>query len=213
MATIALLTAADCQAKLGNPLNEKDMVLFDVPPALEIGAVPKRIYCNKALVGPLTAAFKALVGTGEVKFLKTWDGCFNIRPTKGGSSPSLHSWGLAVDVNAAWNGFGKPPNLRPQFVKCFTDAGFDWGGAWSTPDGMHFQLKQSLFAAGSGAAEIAALDKGIATHAPNPTLTAALALADATVHLLGTLEHPSNTIQAAIRSMAAAAGQLRAENG
>ena len=46
-----------------------------------------------------------------------------------------------IDVNAAWNGFGKKPTLSKEFVKCFTDAGFDWAGTWSKPDGMHFQLK------------------------------------------------------------------------
>jgi hypothetical protein len=136
-----MLTAAKCLAILGDPIKEKDMVLFDVPVELEIGVIPKKIYCNKRLVEPLTAAFKALVKTGEVKYIRTWDGCFNIRKKRGATTPSLHSWGLAIDINAAWNQFGKPPNLRPQFVKCFTDAGFDWGGTWKKPDGMHFQLR------------------------------------------------------------------------
>lgn len=136
-----MLTAAECLAKLGDPIKEKDMVLFDVPSALEIGVIPKRIYCNKRLLVPLTQALTALSKTGEVKYLKTWDGCFNIRKQRGAATPSLHSWGLAIDVNAAWNQFGAPPNLRPQFVRCFTDAGFDWGGVWKKPDGMHFQLR------------------------------------------------------------------------
>ena len=54
---------------------------------------------------------------------------------------SLHSWGVAIDVNAAWNPMGKEPKLSQGFVKCFKDAGFDWGGDWDYPDGMHFQLK------------------------------------------------------------------------
>ena len=47
-------------------------------------------------------------------------------------------------VNAAWNGFGKKPTLSKEFVKCFTDAGFDWGGLWAKPDSMHFQLKRLI---------------------------------------------------------------------
>lgn len=118
------------------------MALWDVPPELEIGVIPKKIYCNKDMVKPLTLAFQNLIKTGFVKELKTWDGCFNIRRKRGTISPSLHSWGVAIDVNAAWNGMGKKPTLSTGFVKCFTDAGFDWGGTWTKPDGMHFQLKK-----------------------------------------------------------------------
>lgn len=136
-----MLTAAMCQKKYGDPETEKFMTVWDVPTELEIGVIPKKVYCNRDLVKPLEQAFRNLIKTGFIKELKTWDGCFNIRKKRGASSPSLHSWGVAIDVNAAWNGFGKPPTLSAGFVKCFTDAGFDWGGSWTKPDGMHFQLK------------------------------------------------------------------------
>jgi hypothetical protein len=55
---------------------------------------------------------------------------------------SLHSWGLAIDVNAFENGLNQTPKLSAGFVKCFTDAGFDWGGTWQRKDGMHFQLSK-----------------------------------------------------------------------
>ena len=117
-----------------------NLVLWDVPTNLEIGVIPKRIYCNKDLVNPLAAAFQALITTGHVIELKTWDGCFNIRKKRGLNSMSLHSWGLAVDMNAFENGLNQTPKLSPGFVKCFTDNGFDWGGTWKRKDGMHFQL-------------------------------------------------------------------------
>lgn len=136
-----MLTAALCQKKYGDPETEKFMTVWDVPAELEIGVIPKKLYCNRDLVKPLEQAFRDLIKTGFIKELKTWDGCFNIRKKRGAFSPSLHSWGVAIDINAAWNGFGKPPTLSAGFVKCFTDAGFDWGGSWTKPDGMHFQLK------------------------------------------------------------------------
>jgi hypothetical protein len=116
------------------------MTLWDVPTELEIGIIPKRIYCNRLMVEPLKKAFKNLIDTGAVKELKTWDGCFNIRKKRGLSTMSLHSWGLAIDVNAFENGLYQTPKLSPTFAKCFTDAGFDWGGTWLRQDGMHFQL-------------------------------------------------------------------------
>lgn len=135
-----MVTSAQCLKKYGDPTKESNMVLWDVPTELEIGVIPKRLYCNKDLVAPLTQAFKNLIAKGFVKELKTWDGCFNIRKKRGLTSMSLHSWGIAIDVNAAWNGLGKTPVLSAGFVKCFTDAGFDWGGTWTRKDGMHFQL-------------------------------------------------------------------------
>ena len=135
-----MVTSAQCLKKYGDPTKESNMVVWDVPTELEIGIIPKKIYCNKDLVAPLTKAFKNLIATGYVKELKTWDGCFNIRQKRGLSSMSLHSWGIAIDVNAAWNGLNKTPMLSAGFVKCFTDAGFDWGGTWERKDGMHFQL-------------------------------------------------------------------------
>jgi len=138
---MALLTSTECVSRYGDARKESNMVLWDVPTELEIGVIPKRIYCNRDMIAPLAQAFKKLIETGHVKELKTWDGCFNIRNKRGASSASLHSWGVAIDVNSAWNGFGKKPTLSAGFVRCFTDSGFDWGGYWTKPDAMHFQLK------------------------------------------------------------------------
>jgi len=141
---MALLTHLDCLQKYGVPELERGMVLWDVPTELEIGVIPKRLYCNKDLIAPATQAFFNLITTGCVKELKTFDGCFNIRSKRGSGTPSLHSWGVAMDLNAAWNRMGSKPTLTPEFVQCFKDAGFDWGGDWRTPDGMHVQIKRGM---------------------------------------------------------------------
>jgi hypothetical protein len=135
-----MVTSAQALKKYGDPVKELGMILWDVPPTLEIGVIPKRLYCNKLMIQPLTTAFSNLISRNLIHELKTWDGCFNIRKKRGLASMSLHSWGLAIDVNAAWNGLNVKPVLSPEFVKCFTDAGFDWGGTWTRKDGMHFQL-------------------------------------------------------------------------
>jgi hypothetical protein len=140
-----MVTSTQCLKKWGDPTivtNElKYMTVWDVPAHLEIGVIPKKLYCNKLIVAPLIQAFTNLIDRKVVNELKTWDGCFNVRRKRGLTSMSLHSWGVAIDVNAAWNGLGKNPTLSKEFVKCFTDAGFDWGGTWTRKDGMHFQLK------------------------------------------------------------------------
>ena len=135
-----MVTSQQALKKYGPPETERFMVLWDVPASLEHGAIPKRIYCNKDMINPLSKAFQNVIERGLVDQIKTWDGCFNIRRKRAATSASLHSWGIAIDINAAWNGFGKKPTMSAELVKCFTDAGFEWGGVWKTPDGMHFQL-------------------------------------------------------------------------
>lgn len=138
-----MVTSKDAYRKYGPPSKwNKWMTVWDVPANLEVGVIPKRIMCNKDLVKPLSAALQNLITRGFVKELKTWDGCFNIRRKRRALTMSLHSWGIAVDVNAFENCFACRPRLSPGFVKCFTDAGFDWGGVWRRKDGMHFQLSK-----------------------------------------------------------------------
>lgn len=99
-----------------------------------------KIYCNWIMIKPLQRAFQFIIDRGFAELLETYDGCFNIRRSRGGGITSMHSWGLAVDFNAASNAFGAVPQMSSGLVQCFTDAGLEWGGLWSTPDGMHFQL-------------------------------------------------------------------------
>jgi len=159
-----MITAQDCFRKYGEPGTGRNMVMWDVPTELEIGVIPKRIYCNKDLIAPLSKAFENLINrctedgvNAYVDELQTWDGCYNHRPIRGYEKKyeaamkagnyqeaikylSMHSWAIAVDVNASENGLGKEPKLSAGFVKCFMDAGFDWGGKFKRADGMHFQL-------------------------------------------------------------------------
>lgn len=138
-----MVTSQQALKKYGTPSDRNpNMVVWDVPAELEIGLIPKKIYCNKDMVAPLSSAFKKLIDTKAVNELKTWDGCFNIRKKRGLTSMSLHSWGLAVDVNAFENGLNQTPKLSQLFVSCFTTSGFDWGGTWTRKDGMHFQLSK-----------------------------------------------------------------------
>lgn len=140
-----MITANDCLKKYGNPTLEKHMTIFQPIDSLvkgSNGVIPKKIYCNIDLIHPLQQVLSNLASEGLLTELKTWNGCFNIRKTTGGSSFSLHSWGVAIDINAATNAYNKKPTLSKEFVACFKRAGFDWGGDWKVPDGMHFQLSK-----------------------------------------------------------------------
>ena len=103
---------------------------------------PKKIFCNNDFKPLLDTALNNVVDRNLASEMKTWDGCFMIRQKRGLGSMSLHSWGLAVDINAFENQLNQVPKLSAEFVKCFTDAGMEWGGDWKNrPDGMHFEIK------------------------------------------------------------------------
>lgn len=135
------ITSREAAAAFGDPSTEAHMVRLVLPTNLRAGAVPAAVYCNKLLVEPLKKALGLVLARGLDKQILTWDGCFNVRKKRGTvTTPSLHSWGLAIDINASWNRLGQPPTMSKELVACFVEAGFEWGGSWKRPDGMHFQL-------------------------------------------------------------------------
>lgn len=140
-----LLTSTQAQKKYGTPSrNNPNLVLWVVPTELHIPTMPVRMYVNKDMINPLSKAFKNIIERDLQCEVHTYDGCFNIRTKRGLTSMSLHSWALAIDINAFENPLGHVPKMSKELVSCFVDAGFDWGGTWKRPDGMHFQLKVGL---------------------------------------------------------------------
>jgi hypothetical protein len=151
------MTSKQALSKYGDPFllqtQQKTMTTWQVPSKLleafahvrfsAVGTIgfPKKIFCNNDFKPLLEKALNNVVDRGLAKEMKTWDGCFVIRSKRGLSSLSMHSWGLAVDINAFENQLNQKPNISPQFVKCFTDAGLEWGGNWKRLDAMHYEMK------------------------------------------------------------------------
>lgn len=55
---------------------------------------------------------------------------------------SLHSWGIAVDLNVPENLRGTKGHMDPGIVETFKTWGFDWGGDWHYTDPMHFEMSR-----------------------------------------------------------------------
>ena len=108
--------------------------------------VPKvtRIQMNAFAWPSFCAVLRALTAAGLHQEFKTYDGCLNVRLKRGINAYSIHSWGLAVDFNAALNPLGKPRGGKGMWSEAFLavwrahgwSCGADWAGR---PDGMHFQ--------------------------------------------------------------------------
>jgi hypothetical protein len=80
---------------------------------------------------------------------------FAPRTISGRYQISLHGHGIAVDINSASNPYSSSgtliTNMPGWFVNAWKDAGFCWGGDWTTSkDPMHFSWKGTLATPGYG---------------------------------------------------------------
>ncbi|MDQ6482241.1 M15 family metallopeptidase [Dyadobacter sp. LHD-138] len=136
-------------AKFGNPytarakFEKKWMELWDIPQEINdaIPALPNKIYVNYLLIAVLESTFRELIARGLHKEIRTFDGCFNIRPKRGSSGISTHAWGISIDLNATWNPFRGKVTWSKEFLDAWRKNGWICGADWSatSKDGMHFQ--------------------------------------------------------------------------
>lgn len=100
-----------------------------------------QITSHIALAVRLHNIFLALQNAGKVGLIHSYDGCYVLRDIRGIPKPSLHSWGLAIDLNAEAFPLGSTARQDPFLVKCFADQGLINGADFShRKDPMHFQL-------------------------------------------------------------------------
>ena len=98
--------------------------------------------CHRLMWEPLEGALNQILEEGLEKYLsiEEWrssGGCYaprRINRFDAGGSISRHAWGIAIDINTK---SGYPPRV----VEIFNDWGFAWGGTWTSPDEMHFELR------------------------------------------------------------------------
>ena len=103
-----------------------------------------RVTCHRVMLPQLRAVLAEVVqrGLADKIHRDEYAGCYYPRyigydPAKG---LSLHSWGIAVDLNVPGNLRGTRGEIDRQVVAIFKKWGFAWGGDWSYTDPMHFEL-------------------------------------------------------------------------
>jgi len=98
--------------------------------------------CHRLMWEPLEGALNQILAEGledtlSIEEFRTSGGCYaprRINRFDAGGSISRHAWGIAIDINTK---SGYPPRV----VEIFNDWGFAWGGTWTSPDEMHFELR------------------------------------------------------------------------
>jgi hypothetical protein len=101
-----------------------------------------RVTCHRLMIPQLRGALQDVVDAGLAHTLTTYDGCYVPRFIERNpeNSISLHTWGIAIDMDAAKNYRGIAGTMHPEVVTIFKRWGFRWGGDWTYTDPMHFEL-------------------------------------------------------------------------
>lgn len=107
------------------------------------------VRCHKVMLPQLRAVLEEIQASGLSNLLKPEQAGRCYQPRFVAMDPlnhalSKHAWGLAIDVNVYDNPEGSKPKLDPRIVAIFEKWGFRWGGRWTKPDGMHFELAALL---------------------------------------------------------------------
>lgn len=102
----------------------------------------KRLYINKDFEQCLNTALSKLEQAGIQDEIETCDGCYSERKVRGSNKISLHSWAVAVDLNAHKEKLGQEhTNWSDQFLDIMRESGLFWGGDFKgRKDPMHFGL-------------------------------------------------------------------------
>jgi len=100
------------------------------------------VTCHRLLFPQLRGALRDVQRAGLASKLSSYNGCYVPRfMERDPSHPiSLHTWGIAIDLDAATNQRGTRGTMDPRIVQIFKRWGFRWGGDWSWTDPMHFEL-------------------------------------------------------------------------
>ena len=94
-----------------------------------------------------------------IKYLDEPAGTFNWRKIAGTNRYSMHSYGIAIDINVSFSNYWKWSNpnasemdslqyenkIPQEIVEVFESHGFIWGGKWYHFDTMHFEYRPEFF--------------------------------------------------------------------
>lgn len=137
---------ASLTAFYGKPGDELRLVnLVAAVPMFYEGQRIKTIRCHQRVAASLS---RALIAAHAVAphVVEVYDGCYNNRSMRGGSLPSLHARGAAIDLQANYNGnrvsWPVASSMPLEVMEAFAREGWLSAGAFWGRDAMHFQATQ-----------------------------------------------------------------------
>lgn len=140
---------ASVEAFFGKPGDESQLVSFEFPyPTFYGGKQVTKSRCHRKVRDSLLRVLSSIgelhgSDRGVMEEAEDYGGIFNFRPKRGSSSLSLHSWGIAIDLDADDNTFRDSWPMRAdmplEIMEAFAREGWLSAGAFWGYDAMHFQ--------------------------------------------------------------------------
>ncbi len=102
------------------------------------------VTCHKVMIPQLRAALLEVQRDGLADRIhpREYAGCFYPRFIANTTQLSLHSFGIALDLNTPGNQRGTVGEMNREVVAIFKKWGFAWGGDWGYTDPMHFEMNR-----------------------------------------------------------------------
>lgn len=130
----------------GDPWDNSRIVSIDAPAWLRLyddaSKRVRKIQCHELVADSLLRALEASYAAAP-DFARRYFGCHVDRAMRGGTSPSLHAYGAAIDLAASTNGnrtaWPVRANMPLSIMEAFAREGWLAAGAFWGRDAMHFQ--------------------------------------------------------------------------
>jgi hypothetical protein len=135
---------AALQGFYGSPGDESKLVRFDLPRGtLYDGKVVRHTRAHERCFESLSRVLHAIASGPHAAILKGFAGVYNNRPMRGGSLPSLHARGAAIDLDPGTNRLSQSwpvsATMPLEVMEAFAAEGWLAAGAFWGRDAMHFQ--------------------------------------------------------------------------
>lgn len=127
---------------------------FPMRLAWDTSSVVHKISCHRLIADRLKAALQEILDVYGLKRINElgidlFGGCFNYRKMRGGNKMSMHSWGIAIDLDPARNQLHETSATarfaRSEYkamIDIFYKHGFISLGREKNYDWMHFEIKE-----------------------------------------------------------------------
>jgi len=129
----------------GRPGDENNLVGLPVPAGVVVKYEGKQVHTIRCHHKVAESLGRVLVALSEAcpNVLLEYAGCYNNRSVRGGSTPSLHAYGAAIDfmpdTNANRSHWPTGSDMPIEAIECFSREGWLSAGVFWSRDGMHFE--------------------------------------------------------------------------